>query len=160
MIISKPINLSEADIVRFWSKVNKCGPDDCWEWQAGRNGAGYGVFHDCHYSPYRANRVAFVITNGDTSLYVLHGCNNPACCNPAHLYAGTSNDNNQQCVADGRRADNCGEKHPCVKLTESDVCEIRALYASGWVQREIAEEYGISQGQVSRICRGENWNHV
>ena len=28
----------------FWSKVDIRGPDECWEWQAGKTG-GYGEFH-------------------------------------------------------------------------------------------------------------------
>ena len=28
---------------RFWSKVRKLGPDDCWPWLAATNEHGYGV---------------------------------------------------------------------------------------------------------------------
>ena len=31
-------------IERFWSKVDRQGPDECWEWQAGRSEKGYGWF--------------------------------------------------------------------------------------------------------------------
>ena len=30
---------------RFWSKVDKCGEDDCWEWQGKKNGKGHGEFY-------------------------------------------------------------------------------------------------------------------
>ena len=165
-MIPKPIKLSEADIARFWSKVDCAGPDDCWEWTEGRDTGGYGVFCDCVYSKHRAHRVAYVITNGDTELEVLHWCNHPWCCNPNHLYAGTQKRNMQQCVADGRLADNWrgidnrGERCGSAKLTESDVREICRRYANGELQREIAEGYGISQVQVSRICRGASWKHI
>ena len=39
------MNFDESVINRFWSKVNI--PKDltqCWEWQAGQNGDGYGHF--------------------------------------------------------------------------------------------------------------------
>lgn len=165
-MVMKPklIKLSEADIVRFWGKVDKCGPDECWEWQAARN-KDYGWFRH-NGSTYFAHRVAFVITNGDVELCVLHTCNNPPCCNPKHLYAGTLKDNAQQCFDDGRgnnnlqNANHRGEKNSQTKLTESDVHEIRRLYTGGWLQREIAGEYDIHQSGVSRICRDKQWKHV
>jgi len=154
----RPIKLSEADEIRFWEKVDICGPDDCWEWTAFRE-KGYGRFQ-LNGSSYRANRIAFVVTNGDTELRVLHTCDNPPCCNPAHLFAGTQDDNNRQCRDRGRAVYVCGEKHGCAELTEDDVHAIRKLYADGWVQCEIAEEYGISQSNVSDICSGKNWKHI
>lgn len=155
----RPIKLTEADIARFWSKVDRCGPDECWEWQAVRSYQGYGWFRLNGFT-YRAHRVAFAVTNGDTKLQVCHTCNNPPCCNPAHLYAGTQGDNIQQCFAEGRASDRKGEKNGCAKLTESDVCEIRALRDDGWLLRKIAEKYGVTKQQVSYICSGKCWKHL
>jgi len=153
--------LTEADKVRFWEKVDRRGPDECWEWQAYRNHQGYGRFRLNGFL-FRVHRVAFAIMNGDAELQVCHHCNNPPCCNPKHLYAGTQVDNIQQCIAEGRftRGDNCGEKQGHAKLTEADVREIRRLREGGWLQREIAEEYGIYQSTVSKICLGRNWKHI
>lgn len=154
------INLSEADKVRFWEKVDRRGPDECWEWTKGCYEGGYGHFHDRNNRDLRAHRVAFVVTNGDTDLLVLHHCNNPPCCNPNHLYAGTQEDNRHKCVAEGRAVDNRGENSGQAKLTESDIREIRRLYANGWLQREIAKEYDISKSQVSVICNNKQWKHI
>jgi hypothetical protein len=35
-------------------------------------------------------------------LYVLHHCDNPPCCNPLHLYAGTQRQNIHDAIARGR----------------------------------------------------------
>ena len=54
-----------------------------------------------------------------------------------------------------------GELHPNAKLKESDVVEIRRLYATGsFSQRAIAERFGIGQAQVGKIVRGHGWTHV
>lgn len=50
-----------------------------------------------------------------------------------------------------------GESHPSTKLTEEDIVAIRS---DTRLQVVIAEEYGISQTQVSRIKRREKWAHV
>ncbi len=31
-MIPRPIKLTETDTTRFWSKINKHGLNDCWEW--------------------------------------------------------------------------------------------------------------------------------
>ena len=92
---------------RFWSKVKK-GPD-CWEWQAGREWDGYGIFSISHVS-YRAHRLSWIMTNGGTGgLLVLHKCDNPSCVRPDHLWLGTVADNNADRDAKGRTAR--GDRH-------------------------------------------------
>lgn len=79
---------------RFWPKVDRRGPDECWEWTGSRQPTGYGRIkisdrvHNTH-------RVVWALTNGPipARLQVLHRCDNPPCCNPAHLYLGTIADN-------------------------------------------------------------------
>lgn len=80
---------------RFWSKVDKRGPLDCWPWLASKNHKGYGRFnlrHDFHTG---AHRVAYVLANGSISggLVVDHVCRKRDCCNPSHLRAITSAEN-------------------------------------------------------------------
>jgi len=155
---------------RFWDKVNRTpgqGPNgDCWEWTRGKNEAGYGRVNvdgkNCH-----AHRIAFLLYNGylpEPGRIVMHSCDNPACCNPAHLSDGTHARNTQDKVQKGR-ARNGSRTHPeCLargerngrsKLTWAEVCEMRALYATGnWTQPELAHKYRTCHSNVSDIV---NW---
>lgn len=92
------MNLTETDVKRFWSKVAMKGPQDCWEWQAARlRNGGYGAFR-LQGQTKRAHRIAYFLSVAslDPSLEILHLCDNPACCNPAHLTQDTHQANLQQ----------------------------------------------------------------
>lgn len=90
---------------RFWAKVNRGGPDDCWEYQAKRDRGGYGRFW-LDGKTRGAHVVAWLFTRGPVpaGLCVLHRCDNPPCCNPTHLFVGTFGDNNADRAAKGRSA--------------------------------------------------------
>jgi len=46
------------------------------------------------------------------------------------------------------------------KLKESDVALLKSMLEKGVVQSKIAKMFCISEMQVTRIKRGENWGHV
>lgn len=50
-----------------------------------------------------------------------------------------------------------GESSPRAKLTQRDAEDIRDLYDLGHSQREIAEQYGVSQITISRVVRRERY---
>lgn len=54
-----------------------------------------------------------------------------------------------------------GTEHPCSKLTDQAVREIRDMYRPGTVsQKELATEFGVSQQMIARILAGFSWKHV
>jgi hypothetical protein len=149
---------------RFWLKVDRRGPDECWPWTGGVNTYGYGT---CGYNGKltNASRVAYIMANGDIEnegMVVCHKCDNPICCNPAHLWLGTPADNLRDCREKGRQRYKYGAEHHRVnaKLTPEKVREARKLYSEGVSQSEIGRRWGIHSSVISRAVRGECWKHV
>jgi predicted XRE-type DNA-binding protein len=157
---------------RFWEKVDKNGsipehqPElgQCWEWRGARSRDGYGRLRKpgqkkAEQRELYAHVIAWQIANDPIpqGMCVLHKCDNPPCCNPAHLFLGTRTDNNLDKKLKGRINDRHGANNSNVKITEDDVTEIRKLVALGMSQIDVGAQFGIKQPQVSRIIRGVSW---
>lgn len=134
----------------------------CLIWTGGVNSCGYGKFwlgKEC-----RAHRIAYQLAYGDIpeDQHVMHLCDVPACVRWDHLVLGTHRENMTD-MTDKRRykmPDNTGEKHGNAKLSEEDVLEMRNLHARGVKQRAIAEQFGLSYQQTSRIINRKQWTHI
>lgn len=164
--------MTHADAELFWSKVARTGSEnECWEWTAAKTHEGYGTFWTSERMV-PAHRFAWQHTyHADAgNLFVLHACDNRACCNPAHLFLGTQADNVADCIRKGRFIKGChvpfdrrqrGEARPTSKLTDNDVREIRRLRATeGLTQRELAARFGVCQRTITLILSGRAWTHV
>lgn len=81
----------------FWSHVRIVGA--CWEWQAARDGDGYGFFRK-----HGAHRISYWLTwrFWPGKWWVLHRCDTPSCVRPSHLFLGTVADNNRDKAEKGR----------------------------------------------------------
>lgn len=80
---------------RFWARVDRSSaPEACWPWTTRVGRFGYGRL-SVDRRQVHAHRVAFELSGGSIpdGFYVLHRCDNPPCCNPAHLFVGTHADN-------------------------------------------------------------------
>jgi hypothetical protein len=145
---------------RFWAKVDRRGADECWPWTGAVNGDGYGFMFKSNKPRkwYRSNRLAFELLIGPLpdGLQALHTCDNPPCCNPRHLYAGTPADNARDRETRGRagNAKRRGPGNGRAKLSPAQVVEIRRRYVEGEKQIALATEFGVKQPQISRIVRG------
>ena len=99
--------VSDKDIERFWSRIKIGNPEDCWPWTRSISN-GYGQIKIKNKQT-AANRLAYFLSTGKDpgESCVLHNCpngDNPACCNPAHLWLGTLADNNADKVKKSRQA--------------------------------------------------------
>ena len=135
-------------VTRFWSLVDQSG--ECWNWRGDTDDNGYGVFF-WRGRKYGAHQLALSFTVGEMKaqgLDTCHACDNPPCCNPAHLRFDTRRSNVADMYRRGRGVD--GTK----KLTDEDVRILRERRASGARQKDLAEQFGVSVALVSAIVRG------
>lgn len=156
-----------GDLRHLFSRCSIEG--DCWEFSGSKNKGGYGkiwVGEKCFYT----HRFVLIAKGYDLdSLCACHRCDNPRCCNPQHLFAGSVVDNVYDAIAKGRnrqppsidwqnRLTTIG--HGNSKLTPDDVRKIKARLASGEKQITIARDFDISSQAVSSIACRRRWGTV
>lgn len=159
------MEMDEAAQERFWSTVDRRGDDECWPWLGQLNHAnGYGQYR-WGRNRSGAHRIAWTLVNGPVPAgnFILHRCDVPRCCNPAHLWAGTPKENTADMFAKGRNG--CpkpplGSGHHNTTLNEWQVCGLMADWLMGVSQAKIAARLGIVHGSVSRIVHGGTWGHL
>ena len=146
----------------FEDRLRPNGQTGCLEWTGGTTRYGYGRIR-IGQRLYLAHRVAFIRAYGliPEGQYVCHQCDNPACCNPEHLFLGTQFDNMADMYRKGREPNKLGQKNPAAKLTDDDVRQIRKMYAAGGVSYSaLGRKFGVSTVMIGLIVRREKWQHI
>lgn len=132
-------------------------PDECWPWPRAKSKQGYGYLRHGGQI-YGAHRVAYTTTNPDTSiigLHVCHRCDEPRCCNPDHLFAGTAMDNQMDARRKGRSAR--GSRIGNAKLTEDQVRDIRSIDER--FLKAFAPLYDVTLATLKDIRARRTWKH-
>jgi hypothetical protein len=157
-------HMTERDIVRFWSKVDVRGPNECWPWKGAKHSkekrAAYGSFR-LNRVTVTAHQIAAFLSKGNpepSTPCTLHTCDNPPCCNGNHLFYGTQLDNIKDATRKKRMpGSGRGIQNTNAKLTAHQVREIRS---SPLPQRKLARMYGLAAPNICMVKTGKSYKDV
>lgn len=136
---------------------HRVAPSGCWEWARTRDKDGYGKIRVKGIMQ-MAHRVSYEYFDGEIQegLIVRHKCDNPCCINPEHLELGTHKDNAWDAIRRNRRSTR-GEDNVRAKLTPEEVLQI---YNDQRGCVELSKVYHVRPAAISKIERGQTWQHV
>lgn len=149
-----------AKACRFWEKVDKNGPvpkhcpelGPCWLWTGAIKDTGYGVMKNPGEKCVDKTHVySFQLHGGllQEKQWVLHKCDNRACVNPKHLFAGTHRENMADMATKGRSA------RVKSRLSAEQKAALLAAVQEGLLTYvQLAEKYGITTRTITRLARG------
>jgi hypothetical protein len=162
--------------VRFWARVQRSSDEGCWTWSGSVDDDGFGFVHMRQWgvrSRMYAHRFAYMISIGEipTHQVVSQTCGTRRCVPPDHLQ--TRRRVSGKCPLERRARGDAsgsrrhsesrhrGETSPSARLTSADVLSIRQRHVAGGVTyHELLKEFGVHEGTIGRIVRGETWRHL
>lgn len=156
------VNHPSSVVRRFWQYVHAGSPKECWLWRGSiAKRGGYGQLND-RGKLLKSHRLSYELNHGPIPIgsLICHRCNNPPCCNPGHLYAGTPKQNWDDTIAAGTRFvpnGARGERHHDARLDPAKVRFIRSSPAKGV---ELARQFGVSKSTITAIRKGRTWKNL
>lgn len=136
-----------AELVKkFWSKVDKKGPNECWLWNStvDRAKGGYGIiFWD--NKRWKAHRLSWMINYNagiPEGLFACHTCDVRLCSNPFHIFIGTVLQNNRDSMAKDRK----------FKIKLPVRIQIAQDVRNNMTLKEAAKKYKIKDYQRVQAC--------
>lgn len=139
--------MPSRDFQWFWDKVDhSAGPNACWPWTGGIRKAtqGYGRAF-IGRKGIAAHRLALILTIGEpetADMVACHQCDNPVCCNPAHLWWGTQAENVSDCVGKGRKG------NPAARRFARE--ELLRQREADWSYSMLAAHFGVNQSSIGK----------
>lgn len=148
-----------------WARISRKlaisgGPESCWEWQGYRTPLGYGLTHLCADGKRKTvsvHRTVYALLTGrelTRDVHLLHQCDNPPCCNPAHLREGDHLQNMAERKTRGAGYPSGLDNHKSTDVSAEVVAAIRAEYrwhTQGRGTPALAAKYGLGRSVVDRI---------
>lgn len=157
-------------IDRVLKKIQPITETGCWIFMGALNESGYGIVGvgARGYGVDRAHRITYSHFIGDIpqDMFVCHKCDVRSCCNPAHLFIGTNQDNVNDMVSKKRNSrppSNThikGIVHVHHKLNDEKVKKMRILRDKGKTLKYLSDMFGVCDSVVLKICKRTSWKHV
>lgn len=148
-------DISSAEQRRFWSLVERGGPEQCWPWKGTRRANGYGAFYFAGHT-HVASRIAYLLSRGTHpgELFVCHRCDNPRCVNPTHLFLGTPDENSKDAVAKGRTKRGA-DRSLRTRLPAKEV--LSNMRRNGLTYARLGALFGVTADRVRKRAKLEGW---
>lgn len=152
---------------RFWEKVDKRSPEECWDWRGADDQHGYGQIRIAGRLV-KAHRFSYEIHFGPIppGKQVLHRCDRPPCCNPAHLFLGTAKENIADMWVKGRgslppRNDVRGERNGHAQFTNEQVRRLRREFVrTGISVSAFAKLHNVPLATMWRIVHFKSYQNA
>jgi hypothetical protein len=139
-------------------KFLRRAPNGCLEFVGAKKGKlGYGAIYDAEAGHHvAAHRAAFALAHGPipVGLLVCHHCDNPPCCDPAHLFLGTAADNFNDMRRKGRERHASGEQSGLCKFSDDAIRHAIASVHQGELQISVCRRLGMSASYLSELLSG------
>lgn len=121
--------------LQYFTERTTIGDNGCWNWVRAKDQGWYWKikhgwkFLSAHRMSYAVLKSKSIIPDG---LFICHKCDNPACCNPEHLFLGTRQENMDDMVNKWRQRTwrQYWNKHSARKVLVDGI-EFESMVAAG-----------------------------